>query len=146
MSRFKVGDKVKVRKDLVPLKNYGSNMKGLSLHYIDSQDFALGREFVIEDITGEGNYYLKDSVSIWSDNMLEDPVFLEEKVTVTIYTDELNQKTTEYHAYYNLEDGEKFFWDKINRLGVTHSDLRRDVQYFRNGQLVNSIVMRPSND
>ena len=65
MSKFKVGDKVRVRKDLIVGKNYG----GLTL-FVGPMSGFRGEEMVITNITALGNY---DTTSpfIFSDEMLE---------------------------------------------------------------------------
>ena len=77
--RFKIGDKVRVRKDLEVDKKYGN------LCFIGSMKKYKGKEFIIDKVCT--NYYrLKDIDHCWTDEMLE-PV---EKGEKSMNIEELN--------------------------------------------------------
>ena len=76
--KYKVGDKVRVRKDLVAGREYG----GLS--YLPSHKKYCGRILTIEESKG-GDYQLINGGGLWwSEEMLED---VESGVMIKIYVD-----------------------------------------------------------
>lgn len=67
--RFKVGDKVRVRKDLIVGKRYGKD----NLLFVDDMEKNKGKQFKIIRTSGFG-YKLDYSIYYFNDDMLE-PVF-----------------------------------------------------------------------
>lgn len=66
--KYKVGDKVRVRKDLVVGKEYGDNV------FIADMKKYSGKIMTVGGITVTGDYTFKEDANIWywSDEMLED--------------------------------------------------------------------------
>lgn len=64
MSRYKVGDTVKVRSDLMPRHYYGE-------YFTDSMTKFLGKEVTITKIISYGRYKIKDGIYVFSDEMFE---------------------------------------------------------------------------
>ena len=62
--KYKVGDKVRVRKDLEPGNFYGKD------YYISSMDKFKDKECIITDIWGQ-SYQINNSVHWWSEEMFE---------------------------------------------------------------------------
>lgn len=66
MAKFKVGDKVRVRKDL----NVGESYSGIA--FVDGMERYKGEIFEIEDIEDDDVVFLKDTKFAWLDEMLEE--------------------------------------------------------------------------
>lgn len=67
--KYKVGDKVKVRKDLVVGKRYGEDRVLINAN----MEKYFGKIMTVDKITETGKYMLKDvSHWVWTDEMLED--------------------------------------------------------------------------
>jgi len=66
-AKYKVGDKVKVRSDLVDRQRYGTDtyVEGFMGEY-------LGKEIVIHEVTHNGKYRVKESDMNFTDEMLVD--------------------------------------------------------------------------
>ena len=62
--KYKIGDKVRVRKDLVPNSEYGG------VYYVDAMDELKGKECVITNV-GDVAYQLNNFTCWWSEEMLE---------------------------------------------------------------------------
>jgi hypothetical protein len=62
---FKVGDKVRIRKDLIIGNEYGG------LDFLKSMDMSKGKTVTITHITEGGNYDVKENYFTWSGEMLE---------------------------------------------------------------------------
>lgn len=68
MNKYKVGDKVIVKKDLIEDKRYG----GYTL--IDDMIPFLGEEITIKDVNFDGSYRIKEFKYTWTDEMFEGKV------------------------------------------------------------------------
>lgn len=68
--KYKVGDKVRVRKDLVVDESYGD------LTFMDSMEQHKGQVVTIESVDSDGDYTLEEDNCdwCWNDEMLEDVV------------------------------------------------------------------------
>ena len=64
--KYKVGDKVRVRKDLEVNETYGGET------FVDTMEKFKGKVVEIEDIRGKGFYTIKGDLYTWSDEMFED--------------------------------------------------------------------------
>ena len=65
MSKFRVGDKVRLRNDLEEGKEYGG------LIFVSGMEYSKGMELIIDDITSLGNYTVEESCYFYSEEMLE---------------------------------------------------------------------------
>lgn len=67
MSKFNIGDKVRVRKDLVACEFYGG------YQFLENMEKYRGKEFVIEEYDDFTGYILRNTdESVFTDEMLED--------------------------------------------------------------------------
>ena len=62
--KYKIGDKVRIRKDLVPGDKYGG------VYYVDHMDELKGKEAIITNV-GMVAYQLNDFTCWWSEEMFE---------------------------------------------------------------------------
>ena len=67
MAKYKVGDKVRARSDLKANKKYGS----LYLNHGMYRELKTKRTFTISEIASEGNYFVEESLYIYSEEMFE---------------------------------------------------------------------------
>ena len=65
MNKFKVGDKVKLRDDLEVGRDYGG------ITFLDGMKYLQGKELIIDRISRQGNYILKEGRFYYSEEMLE---------------------------------------------------------------------------
>lgn len=87
--RFKVGDKVRVREDLVAGTKYGS------LPFVKGMEVLKGKEFIVESTFGHnGAYNLKGIDWFWTDEMLE-PVEEKEMVDHPSHYNQFKRETIE---------------------------------------------------
>lgn len=97
---FKVGDKVKVREDLIEGKTYGSDM------FVDTMNKFKGRVVTIKEVTATcyGNKYrIKEGGYSWSELMLRP--YIETDNKVEILKDEFG---SEYISLIVLKDDHEF--------------------------------------
>jgi hypothetical protein len=73
VSKYKEGDRVRVRNDLIDGERYYMDCKTRSNVFIDDMNNMLGKETTIEEISPYNEQYrLKNSGYYWTDGMLED--------------------------------------------------------------------------
>ena len=87
MGKFKVGDKVKVRKDLIVEQKYGNQT------FVDDMKNLCGKTVTIESVIDYANYYgIKEDGYWWTDEMFESNEVLKNLVNITRIV--RNKKTT----------------------------------------------------
>ena len=73
MTRYKEGDRVRVKNDLIDGERYYMDCKTISNVFIDDMDEMLGKETTIELVSIHNRQYrLKNCGYSWTDGMLED--------------------------------------------------------------------------
>lgn len=65
--RYKIGDRVKIRKDLIESKEYGSKM-----FVYDMLEYR-GMIVTIREVHNNNSYYIKEYDFYWTDEMFEKP-------------------------------------------------------------------------
>ena len=76
--KYKVGDKVKIRKDLIVDNKYGADI------YVEAMAQYMGETTTVANVTHNGKYNLNiDTYWCWTDEMLED-VTEKDGVTMTV--------------------------------------------------------------
>lgn len=66
MTKYKVGDKVRVRSDLVVGEDYGINA------FVDSMEKFKGDTLIIKRVLPDGDYFTEGNSFYWTDEMLEE--------------------------------------------------------------------------
>jgi len=69
--KYKVGDIVKIREDLVMYKKYDMESDTVANQFVDDMDSMLGHRVMIIDIQ-HGQYRIQNSDYFWIDEMFED--------------------------------------------------------------------------
>ena len=103
--KFKIGDKVKVRGDLVVGRSYG-----IHLTFVNEMVKYMNRELEIVEIDDDATYRLSSSPFWWNDNMLE-PIVVKccdtcNRGSCTIGTD----PATFYCSDYKVKETKKDYW------------------------------------
>lgn len=111
--KYKIGDKVRVRKDLIPGNEYDGVL------YISYMDEFKGKECIISNIDDDGCYQINHVEYLWSDEMLEsvNDLLLDyalEKLGMT-------KEELEYERKYNLEDKENI--EKAKEMARLNHDM-----------------------
>lgn len=150
MTRFKVGDKVKVKTNLVVHENYGGIMFSKAL------DKLKGKTLTVTDVYSDGAYLLLDTDYCLSNEMLEpvikNPVLRVDALITKLkkhYKDEFDKIEFSYEIKSKktiLDDTEKRYLSNVIRPFRNNVKyITKSCNYYRDAEFI-FIILKDSND
>ena len=89
MSKFQIGDKVRLRDDLELGRDYGE------ITFLRKMKDLQGKELIVNDISLQGNYTLNESDFLYSEEMLENVNITDDSDLLEFALDKLNMTKEE---------------------------------------------------